>query len=560
MTPVILFFVLFTASFSRAAAAAEQSWSAEVVIQESSAIPGDEINDGHIGSPSLLRLDDGRLFLSYMYHGGDGIARIAYKVMDNNGIWGPAQTIPGTELGLDPSATQLPDGRVMVAYAHYMDGIYKIAVNTVKSTGGSLNNWLSPEEVVSPLEKPPGSNTFDNAFVPAISTLENGRVLIAYSWGHETDYSDVRLITSSDGGSSWNPGSALVYGGPLYDSKASLIELDNGELLCGFYTSPSFAGPDLEKNGDIHTVRSVDGGATWGGFVTLSNQEQDESWVSLLQLGGGEIYAAFSIDEGDMRPDLLPSIKIMKSADRGASWGEGQVWRSSERISWPTLVQKPDGAVVIVADNNGWYDWLNRSSFSLRQISTTGSQVSISLPPFMSTAPWHIAAAATGPATGRAEFYLDGSPDPFAVMENGQGGGGPGGTFTTNLPSGIAAGWHVLLVAAYDGNKTGVSSRAFQVPDVTQAPASVYWGSYHDYNARMLSVDYEAVNHASRRLSVWLSRMNYLSAGVTLTTALPYGISGSLAPGAVAPFTPKYVVPQGVASFRHDFQLDSASR
>jgi len=83
-------------------------------------------------------------------------------------------------------------------------------------------------------------------------------------------------------------------------------------------------------------------------------------------------------------------------------------------------------------------------------------------------------------------------------------------------------------------------------PGMTLGRGGVYWGSYPDYEARVLSVDYAVGTPAIAMYAevVGVAATN----GVSLVTGLPLEV-GNLPGGGSLGFTVQYLVPPGVVSF-----------
>lgn len=536
-----------------------QSWSDETTVHVTYPEPGNPSRDAHLASPDVISLNDGRLFLCYLEHNSLGTAYINYRISEDDGAsWKPPRVIPSTVNGLDPTAAQLPNGQVIVTYAHYKDGPGNVAVNVVKSTNIEEDSWGAPVEIVAPeVETYQGSNQYDyNAFVPSVEVRNNNEVLIAYSWGYEQDYSDLYLIKSTDGGNSWGSPS-LIYAHPnveYYDSKASLIELDNGDLICAFYTTPPFEFNSSDRrNADIYMLRSSDDGQSWGDFTTISaEQNRDECWVSLLQSNSGELYAALTLDEGPKEPNLVPSIKIIKSSDRGATWGNAEIWSSADRRTWPTMANKSDGSILIIADDNGWFNWQQKAEFKLMQRDTLVPIV-IEKPELLTETNDLMFAATSSSLTDSVEFYLDG--DDANKLPTQRDYETAPMVFTANLPANISPGIHTVHAIAYDGNNFNVSNVDFAIESVAYGLEGTRWASYSDYRAGWLSADYLVANNTGTEVGVTVSDVA-VNNRVQLLTELPFEVSAALPAGMNEPFTFKYEVPPGVSSFLNTVFLE----
>jgi hypothetical protein len=96
------------------------------------------------------------------------------------------------------------------------------------------------------------------------------------------------------------------------------------------------------------------------------------------------------------------------------------------------------------------------------------------------------------------------------------------------------------------GTDVGSKAALCPPPDVSMAKGNVYWASYDDYRARILSVNYSVSNHnATAALNMAINGVSSTN-GVTTNSI----VGGGTVPGnGSAPVTVKYNVPNGVKSF-----------
>ncbi len=86
------------------------------------------------------------------------------------------------------------------------------------------------------------------------------------------------------------------------------------------------------------------------------------------------------------------------------------------------------------------------------------------------------------------------------------------------------------------------------IPTLSLSLTSVYWGSYTDYTAGLLSIDYSIANSgASNAFNVQITNATATN-GVIPVVSLPIPV-GDIAAGGSAPVTIQYTVPGGVGSF-----------
>ena len=465
-----------------------QNWSPENNIHRS---------DTHLSvSPDVIKLSDGRMFLTFLMDGVDNIPHLAYKFYQN-GKWDDSPTYMKGTTALnaeDPTATQLPPtptqvlngqmGDILVAYSVYSwSGNY---IDVYISRFDFQTGWSVPQLLIQ-------HSGASNAFVPSIITLKNGSLLMAFSWGKEACYSDIYAMRSTDNGHTWSRPS-LVYANPdsnMYDSRARLIQLDNGDILCSFYSSPPFCNYAIPANGDIYVVRSSDGGNTWQNRVAIYESGASNKWVSLLQLGDGELLAAFTTNE-----DGFNRVKLMKSPDRGATWINKEIVATGKYATWPALAQRSDRTIMVIMDNAGWEHSryspdpdpsnpsLTQGPFFLYESDILSPTVSITSPAIMSKVSGLLNLQVSTTGATRVEYYLDSSLTPFDVSSTPPFSRS---LDTTTLPEGV----HMLQAVAYDasGNR-GDSIISFTVDNAQDVNYYFTW-----YDMRTFSNDWILISN-----------------------------------------------------------------
>jgi hypothetical protein len=140
------------------------------------------------------------------------------------------------------------------------------------------------------------------------SCLQRGHDLILCAFDTDEDGTvDIKLVRSVDGGTTWGAITTL-YSSPGEEKQPSLLELNNGDLLCAFSTN--------EQGGfDMKLIRSTDGGGTWGSAVTVYAGSGNDYNPHLVELTNGDILAVFHTNE-----DGNDDIKIVRSTDHGYTW------------------------------------------------------------------------------------------------------------------------------------------------------------------------------------------------------------------------------------------------
>jgi len=153
----------------------------------------------------------------------------------------------------------------------------------------------------------------------------------------------------------WWSSERLVYSGALYDSKPSIVNLGNNEMLCAFFSGRDWsADRNTWLSRDIFAVRSLDGGWTWQNQSPITVYQGTGSadfWPSLLKLSNGNLICAFTTSEEGSVDQL--NIKMVSSTDHGYSWGDEEtISMQTHPESWPALAQRADGSVICVWDSD----------------------------------------------------------------------------------------------------------------------------------------------------------------------------------------------------------------
>ncbi len=175
-------------------------------------------------------------------------------------------------------------------------------------------------------------------------------------------------VRSTDGGVTWSRPVTLI-DTPDDDRHPNFIELDNGTILCSFFT---FGGRSRPARTRI--VRSFDGGRTWeqtprslpspfawdatdGPFIVL-----DDGTVLLAAYGGRDDESSTS------------EVAVFSTTDAGDTWELRGVAVGPNEMSEPGIAQLPDGRLVMVTRPEGdiaWSDdrgatWSRPVSFGVR--------------------------------------------------------------------------------------------------------------------------------------------------------------------------------------------------
>ncbi|MHB8860017.1 MAG: NosD domain-containing protein [Thermoleophilia bacterium] len=300
-------------------------------------------------SPSLIQLQNGQTMI--VYAEADSLSELKYQYSNDGTNWSAPVGITGTDSGAAPSVSQLPSGKVVVAFAKPVSqNPTTWGIDIV--TSDDLASWSAPVSVVSPA-------TQENAQMPAAAALPGGQLLIAYNWGQDGAAADVYSVKGNLNNATWSwAAPALIHHGitsaNIYDSKPALLTLDNGSVLCAFDTGTAFTNRDGWGERSIYAVSSDDAGVTWQNqnpTLVYSAAGTANIEPSLLRIGNGEIWAGFASSEDNGINDL--SIKMVKSFNGGATWSAKEtISAGSGSESWPALSQRKNGQILTVWDSD----------------------------------------------------------------------------------------------------------------------------------------------------------------------------------------------------------------
>lgn len=141
-------------------------------------------------------------------------------------------------------------------------------------------------------------------------------------------------------------------GGPgAYEAFPDVCLTEDGELLCVFYAGyghVSLPREDLPHGGFIAMVRSRDFGATWSEAEVVVDTPIDDRDPSITQLSSGDLLVTFMTLERERRPTHM--VFTVRSTDGGATWGEPRRvelgWDRTEAVSEP-VTELEDGTLLL---------------------------------------------------------------------------------------------------------------------------------------------------------------------------------------------------------------------
>ena len=186
---------------------------------------------------------------------------------------------------------------------------------------------------------------------PALGVTSGGAMVLAYvsaeyetgrpdSW---TGFGALYVRRSEDGGASWSEpqrfdgdvsevtgleGGASPYG--------KIVELADGTLLMDIYAHMNPAG----SGHSTYTIRSRDGGRTWGEPARIPVDNGDET--ALLALPSGAVLAAVRCSGAN----VVERVRVTSSRDGGYTWSEARAATGPTQIP-ADLLRLADGRVLM---------------------------------------------------------------------------------------------------------------------------------------------------------------------------------------------------------------------
>lgn len=221
------------------------------------------------------------------------------------------------------------------------------------SVGSRLDTYLSPPPgvddiyVVDNAELPTAYSAF-----PSLIRLPSGRLLCAYSnaSGHSGTGDGKSCLRASDtDGKTWGA-EVTIYDDDTYDANGpSITRLSDGSLIASFHTDERPASPSFRT----WVAKSADDGATWGAPIEVvppSLTDLRSLSAPVIQLANGDLLLSIY---GLQSEASAYTAVTMKSSDGGATWGAEVIIAEPGTISYsePNIVLLDNGTILALIRN-----------------------------------------------------------------------------------------------------------------------------------------------------------------------------------------------------------------
>jgi len=246
---------------------------------------------GHAANGQMVQLPDGAVLCAYRLVDGDAKSLRVARSGDGGRTWEHLSTVVSEPRGVwEPHMIPGAAGDLLLFHATEAHPPQAIAL---RRSGDGGRSW-GPEQVVA-------AHSRSRDGMPVVTrTPEGALVLVFEAQDVGMHPFVVRSITSTDDGRTWGP-RRLVYepAGPTKRASAPYVTtLPTGELLASFQTDEDRAGHG-DGSCDMKTVRSADGGRTWGQpSAPFALDRGTATWNALFVLDARTVAAASSVHRG----------------------------------------------------------------------------------------------------------------------------------------------------------------------------------------------------------------------------------------------------------------------
>jgi len=216
--------------------------------------------------PSIMRGNDGTLWLVWDSNMG-GNYDIFYKTSSNNGTtWSTEQQLTlSADDDLRPNVSQAYDGTIWVVWQR---ATYYGAEIWYRTYSPTLHQWAAEKRL---------TNDSTISEYPSVGQSADGRVWIVWDADIGGNW-DLYAQTTSDNGATWSARMQLTTSKDM-DVDPMILRTIYGKLWIVWSSKKSAGTAYL----DLFYIISSDNGATWGSPVTLTTDQYDDAFPSIIQ-------------------------------------------------------------------------------------------------------------------------------------------------------------------------------------------------------------------------------------------------------------------------------------
>jgi hypothetical protein len=166
------------------------------------------------------------------------------------------------------------------------------------------------------------------------------------------------IVRSTNQGKTWSKPQTLI-DTPSDDRHPAFVELENGTVLCSFFTydgEPKNGDPSNEPAARVWFLRSFDHGRTWEKQPRRLQTPflYDETDGPLLPLKDGSVLVAIN---GRARTGPPDQAGFFRTTDRGETWKLLSTIKANHDLVEVTVAELHDGKLVTIARPEGDISW-----------------------------------------------------------------------------------------------------------------------------------------------------------------------------------------------------------
>ena len=170
------------------------------------------------------------------------------------------------------------------------------------------------------------------------------------------------IMHSDDKGKTWSDPTVLV-DTELDDRHPTILELDDGTLLCTFFTYTTSGPPHARY------MLSYDQGQTWSKSKLLPGNAIAFGNGSAIRLSDGSIVLAADQDSPKK------GIVVLRSTDQGETFELASVVEGNHEQFEPSIAQLKDGQLILITRRNGDIYWSGDGGKTWTPRASTGVQL-----------------------------------------------------------------------------------------------------------------------------------------------------------------------------------------